>query len=280
MDLLVAICQTAAFFAVAIALGFRRWQKIALMIVFGSALLSGLAVFVDGTADRTLESVHTYSGYVGNDLEPSAVHAKTGTTSAPFYAWPLPFFLFAGISMFFLLRVRLPAMAAPNVGQPAALVSGLYLPFGFAVLASAAWIGMQLLAAPAVVVQPYGIDRFLWPAGLLLTMCLARSGAAFGRMFLLLSLGLVLQRLPLAIFSKLASDGNWGTSLDIHKVVDVVHPLTKLQFKPRLTPGCSDQQFWLIWAEHVLAYPAFYLLSFTGIAFAAYMIQKFDRMQD
>jgi hypothetical protein len=138
---------------------------------------------------------------------------------------------------------------------------------------------MQVAAAPAAVVQPFGLERFLWPAGLLLTLDLARSGGSFLRVFLMLSLGLVAQRLPAALFSKLASDHGWGTGLDISQVVKIVNPVTHLQFQPPLEPGSSAQQFWLIWSE-LLVYPGLYLLGFAGIAFASFMIQKHDRMAE
>jgi hypothetical protein len=115
---------------------------------------------------------------------------------------------------------------------------------------------------------------------LLLTLDLARGGGSFLRVFLMLSLGLVAQRLPAALFSKLASDHHWGTGLDVENVLRIVNPATRLQFEPRLQPNSSAQQFWLIWAEHVLVYPALYLLGFAGIAFASFMIQKHDRMAE
>lgn len=269
MDLTLAFLQCASFVAAAVALAFCRWTSQA-SILIGLTALIGLGMGFAEPGPRTLESVHTFAGYFGIDIEPSAVHFPTGSTTKPGWLWPLPFAAFAAVALIALRRVR------PDTTPS----DGLLLPLAFAWICSAVWVGMQLLAAPAALVQPYGADRFLWPAGLLLTMTLARSSTSFGRLFLLLCLGIVLQRLPIALFSKLASDLGLGTSLDVHTIVDAIHPLTKLQFTPRLTPGCADQQFWMIWAEHVFAYPAFYLLSFTGIAFAAYMIQKHDRMSD
>src|SRR5262249_15651724 len=150
----------------------------------------------------------------------------------------------------------------------------------FAWSATASWIAMQFAAAPAPIVQPFGLERFLWPAGLLLTLDLARGGGSFLRVLLMLSLGPFAQGLPAALFSKLASDHGWGTGLDVENVVKIVNPATRLQFQPRLLPNSSEQQFWLIWAEHVFVYPGLYLLGFTGIAFASFMIQKHDRMAE
>src|SRR5262249_58073450 len=117
--------------------------------------------------------------------------------------WPLPIAAFALAAAAAVRWRRTPPRLPPMV---AALV--------FAWSATASWIAMQFAAAPAPVVQPFGLERFLWPAGLLLTLDLARGSASFLRVFLMLSLGLVAQRLPAALFSKLASDHGCGTRLD------------------------------------------------------------------
>jgi hypothetical protein len=57
-------------------------------------------------------------------------------------------------------------------------------------------------------------------------------------------------------------------------VRDIVNPMTQLQFDPRLQPGSAEQQFWLIWLEHVIVFPALYLLSLTGIAFGVWMFHR------
>ena len=138
----------------------------------------------------------------------------------------------------------------------------------------ATWLCMQKLAAPAATVQPFGLERFLWPAGLALALRLAVTVPRFVPLLLQLAVGTAALRLPAALFSKLASDQQLGTCLDVSAIVDIVHPVTRQQFEPRLEPGSFPQQFWLIWAEHVLVIPAFHLMSFGGIAFAVWLMHK------
>jgi hypothetical protein len=65
-----------------------------------------------------------------------------------------------------------------------------------------------------------------------------------------------------------------GTCLDISSVRDIVNPMTQMQFEPRLQAGSTEQQFWLIWLEHVIFYPAVYVMSLFGIALATYMFHR------
>lgn len=268
MDLLAAILQTACYLLLALGLCVQRLRRPA-AAALGAAAVCCLLLGFTGPAERQLVTTHTFVAYEGIDLEPSAVHFPTGTATAPGWAWPLPFAGFAALGIWLLRAVGRRRARNPFV-----------LPLLFAWSATAAWLGMQALAAPAAVVQPFGLDRFLWPAALLLTLQLAAAHERFLPMLAQLSLGIVAQRLPAALFSKLASDRGLGTGLDVSSVTDIVHPVTHLQFEPRLDAGSTEQQFWLIWAEHVLAYPAFYLMSMAGIAFAAFMIRKHDRMAD
>jgi hypothetical protein len=268
MDLILAILQTACYLAGALALATERWRRPATALLLLTALLS-VAAGLLAPGERELVCTHTFVGREGNALDLSPVHFPTATMRAPGWLWPLPFAAFAAAAAAAVCWRRTPPRLPPMV---AALL--------FAWSATASWIAMQFAAAPAAVVQPFGLERLLWPAGLLLTLDLARGGGSFLRVFLMLSLGLVAQRLPAALFSKLASDHGWGTGLDVAQVVKIVNPMTHLQFEPRLQPNSPEQQFWLIWAEHVLVYPALYLLGFAGIAFASFMIQKHDRMTE
>ena len=81
------------------------------------------------------------------------------------------------------------------------------------------------------------------------------------------------------MFSRYASDAQLGTSLDVHLVRDIVNPTTHTQFVPRLTPGSSEQYFWLIWLEHAIFFPAIYFMSLFGIAFGAHMFHKHGAAQ-
>jgi hypothetical protein len=144
----------------------------------------------------------------------------------------------------------------------------------FAWSATAAWLGMQGLAAPGVVVQPFGLDRFLFPAGVSVAILAGRASKSLLPMFVTIGVSTLAARLPAAVFSKLASDLKLGTSLDISTVRDIVNPLTQLQINPRLEPGSGQQQFLLIWLEHVIIFPAIYLMSLLGIGFAVFMFDK------
>jgi len=268
MEVTAAILQGASFLLLAIALPHPRWRRptaILLGLTAGFCLL--MAAF--GPAERQLVTTHTFVAYQGIDLEPSPVHFPTGKVTAAGWLWPLPFVAFALLGLLGMRRLQRGLPGNPWV-----------LPALFAWSATAAWIGMQLLAAPSAVVQPWGLLRFLWPASLLLTFELARTNTRFLLLLAQLSIGIVVLRVPVALFSKYVSDRELGTGLDVSKVTEIVHPFTRLQFDPPLQPGSTQQQFWLIWGEHVFAYPAFHLLSMAGIAFAVFMMRKHDSMTD
>lgn len=269
MDLILALLHTACYLLLAAALAWPRLGRIAAAALLGVALVSVLyGVF--GPAERQLVTTHTFVAYAGNELEPGPVHFPTGTQRAPGWQWPLPFLGFAVLWAGVVWRRR--GGKAPR--------NPFVLPIAFAWTATAAWLGMQWLAAPAEIVQPIGLERFLWPAGFALTLLLSWSSTQFRYVVLALSLGVVAQRLPAALFSKYASDHALGTSLDVSGIVNIVNPMTRLQFEPPLVAGSAEQQFWLIWAEHVFVFPAFFLLSFAGVAFAAFMIRKHHGMAD
>ena len=77
-----------------------------------------------------------------------------------------------------------------------------------------------------------------------------------------------------ACTSKYASDNRLGSVLDIHSVRDIVNPMTQQPFVPRLAIDSGDQQFWLIWLEHVIFFPGVYAMSLLGIAFGAFLFHK------
>ncbi len=262
MDLLLALLIAAAFLAAALALPFPGLRRAAAAGLGGTALLAVLAG-VFGPAERSLTTVHTYAGFEGAAMEISVVAFPTGTVTAPGWQWAMPLVAFAAIWAVVLLQ-----LGGRRLGNAYAA------PLAFAWTGTAVWLGMQALAAPSEVVQPIGIDRVLWPAGLAMAFLAARTAGSLAGLFVGLSLGTLAARLPAALFSKYASDHGLGTSLDVSSVRDIVNPLTQMQFEPRLEPGSAAQQFWLIWLKHVIAYPAFYTLSVAGFAFAAYMFEK------
>lgn len=262
MDVLLLLLHLAAFVTLALALPLPRVRPVA-SGTLALAALAGVAAGALAPEPRTLTTVHTYAGFAGSDQEVSMVAFPTGQRTAAGWQWPLPF---AGFAALWLLVLR-------RLGQhPPA--HALLLPLLYAWSATAAWLGMQWLAAPALLVQPVGLDRFLWPAGLAAALLVAARATAFLPLFVQVGTAVLAARLPAALFSKLASDRGWGTVLDVSSVRDIVNPMTQMQFDPRLEPGSGAQQFWLIWLEHVIFFPAVYALSLLGIAFGAWMFHR------
>ena len=259
MDVLLALLHLAAFVTLALGLALPAVRRIAVATLATAAIASVAAGMLEPDP-RTLETVHTYLGFEGSSLEPSMVAFPTGTVTAAGWSWPLPFAGFAAFWIVWLLRLgREPQRR------------GVVTTLAFAWTATAAWLGMEMLAAPSAVVQPFGLDRFLFPAGLTIAIAAAKTAPGLVHLFAAVSVCTIGARLPAALFSKFASDSQLGTSLDIHQVRDIVNPVTRLQFEPRLVAGSGEQQFWLIWLEHVIVFPALYVMSLGGVAFCVHM---------
>ena len=262
MDILIALLHVAAFVMLALALVLPG-VRLATMIVLAISALAGVAHGALSDGKRTLTTVHNYAGYAGADIEVSMVAHPTGTFTAPGWQWPLAH---VGFAVFWVLVLALLGSRRPK--------SPFVLPLLFAWTATAAWLGMQCLAAPAAVVQPIGLDRFLWPAGLAAALLAAHTAQRFAALFFYVSGAVLLARLPAALFSKYASDAKLGTVLDVSSVVNIVNPLNQMQFDPPLRPGSGPQQFWLIWLEHVIFFPAVHLMSLVGIALCAWLFLR------
>jgi hypothetical protein len=262
MDALLLCLHLAAYLATALALPLPRLRRAAIVALAAAALL-GVVAGATGDDPRTLTTVHTYAAYEGAAHEVSMVAFPTGTFSAPGWQWPLPFAGFAALWAFVLWRLRERPVQNP-----------LLLPLAFAWTAVATWLAMQVLAAPAALVQPLGADRFLWPAGLAGALLAARTAQRFVVLFVYVGGGVLLARLPVVLFSKYASDARLGTVLDTSSVIGIVNPMTQMQFEPPLVGGTGPQQFWTIWLEHVIVFPAVYSMSLLGIAFGAWMFHR------
>lgn len=262
MDIATSLLQLAAFVGLGLALALPALRRPVTMLVGIAALLS-IAHALSGPDERTLATVHHYAGYAGNSLEVSMVPFVTSTFTAPGWQWPLPFLGFAALWLLVLRRLGQHPPRSP-----------LLLPMLLAWTATATWLGMQALAAPAAVVQPAGIDRVLWPAGLAMALLAARGASGIIALVITTSAAVVAARLPAAFYSKLASDFGWGSSLDIGRITDIVNPMTQMQFEPPLLGGSGAQQFWLIWLEHVIIYPALHSISLFGIALGVYLWHK------
>lgn len=262
MDILLSLLHVAAFVMVALALVLPPLRLWAISVL----ALAGLLGVVHGgvnDAPHTLTTNHSFAGYAGADLEVSMVAFPTGQFTAPGWQWPLVFVCFAAFWI-----VVLAVLGRRQIRN------ALVLPLLLAWTAMAAWLGMQWFAAPAAIVQPIGLDRFLWPAGLAAALLAARTAQKFVPLFVTVGGAILLARLPAALFSKYASDGKLGTCLDISSITNIVNPMNQTQFEPMLQPGSGQQQFWLIWLEHVIFFPAVYLMSLFGVAFCAWMFHR------
>ncbi len=271
MDLTAALLQFLAFLLLGLGLAEPAVRRYGLA-AGGLAALFGLVHGATGPAERTLMPVHHYAGYEGSALEVSMVAFPTMPLDEPFAApgwqWSLPFLGFV------LVWGTITVLLGKKT-----LKSPFLLPMLYAWSAATAWLAMQALAAPSAVVQPVGIDRFLWPAGLALSLLVARQARGILVVIIMVSASMLAIRLPIAMFSKYASDERLGTSLDITAVTEstdaeIVNPMTQMTFDPGLAPGSDDQQFWLIWLEHLIIFPALYTLSLFGIALGVHLWHK------
>lgn len=261
MEPTIALLHISAWLLLAFALVTPKIRRFTISCL--TAVAAATLIASQGEGERTLETVHTYAGYEGNAMEVSMVSYPTGIVTAAAGQWAVPYAAFA-LTWILILWV----LGRRELKNPWGL------PLLLAWTSFATWLGMQYLAAPALVVQPVGLDRFLWPAGLALSLVAARSARSLALLFVMVSSGILLGRLPVALFSKYASDSKLGSSLDVHLVRDIVNPMTQQPFEPRLLEGSSEQQFWLIWLEHAIFFPGVYALSLLGIAFGAYMFHK------
>lgn len=260
MDIALAILISAAWLFVPLGIALPKLRLLALLVLLVAAA-AAVAAAVAGPAERSLELVHTFAGYEGSELEPSAVDFVVDHRKAPgwqwgavFAAWALPW------ALLLLWRRRRPD-AHP-----------LLLPLLAAWSATACWLLLQVTAAPDQVVQPFALERLLFPAGVALTILAAARAQALVPMLAQLSLGVLLMRLPVAVFSKLASDRALGTSLDVHTITEFVNPLTQQQVVT--TANSGEQHLLLIWAQQLIVFPGLYMLSFTGIGIALYLYHK------
>jgi len=262
MDLFLSLLHVLAYVLLALALALPRLRRPGMAILAAAAVLTA-AIALSGDEDRTLTTVHTYAGFEGSSMEVSMVSFPTSTFTAGPSAWAAPFAVFAGLwlALLFLLGGR-------DVKSP------WILPILLAWTGLAVWLAEQALAAPAMLVQPVGIDRFLWPAGLGLCLVAAKQCKSLLSVFFTISAGIMLSRLPVALTSKYLSSAKLGTALDIHTIRDIVNPMTQMQFDPRLEMGSPEQEFWLIWLEHIIFFPTIYLMSLFGIGFGVYMWHK------
>lgn len=261
MDILFALLHLAAYFALGIALAVPR-SRGPLAVLVAAVGVATLAFAVLGQGQRELEVLRYFPAYEEDGFEIVARAFSVDRTSAPGWQWGAVFAAFALLWAAVLWALR-------GVAQPRNAFLG---PVLLAWSGAAVILLMQKTAAPAAVVQPVGLERALFPACLAAAILLGRLCTRFLHVLLYLCLMIFAARFPVALFSKLASDGHWGTALDVHTITAFVNPLAGLQVEA--APGSPEQQGWLIWSWHLMFVPSMYLMSLGGIAFAVFMFVK------
>ncbi len=262
LDFLLIAAQVLGFLGIAVAIALprtRRRAAIALLALAAAALVAALLAVGSGSEGRSLTVTATFPAYDELLIVPTPFPVDQVT--APAFLWLLLVAVFAG-------AWALWARKTPSDQTPGPFALPLVL----------AWTGTALLlllqksAAPAVLVQPAGIDRILWPATLAAGLILADRCQRVVHLILYLSLFIALGRLPIAIFSVLASNGGWGTALDISTITLFANPV--IQQPIEVLPGSSEQHLWLIWLQHLVMMPGIYMMSTGGIAFSVYLFLK------
>lgn len=260
MDVILALVTGCASLALGLGMCRRVWAKQAALLAIAAAVLCTAAALL-GPETRSLTVTHTFAAYEQGGFDIVPRHFPVDQVTAPGWQWPLP--LLAWCVVFGLCLLRWSVRQAPMHPM---------LPLLLAWTGTAVWLGMQKLAAPAAVVQPFGLERFLLPACIALAVALSQRAERFLTLLFALCLCTLGARLPAAVFSKLASDGHWGTALDVHTITVFVDPFQRSEIETE--SGSTVQQAWLIWGQHLLILPGIYLCSLAGLAFALYLWRK------
>lgn len=259
--MLAATLQLTAFVIVAVAAlrpTLRVRGLVALLGIAGATI--ALALSEDGP--RSLEISHQFTAYVKYTVQQKTFQVET-VSGIPALRWGL---LLAGFCVgwatwLFIQRDGEPARA---FGMPLALC----------------WTGcgLQLLlekaAGPVELFLPFNQapDRALFPATIVGALLLARPGRKIHHLVFYLCLFVSVTRLPLAVFGTLATQNSWGTHLDVHGATYFVPPFGGIGIEAR--PGDSQQLRWMVWAPHLIFYPAIYMMSTGGVAFLALMMRR------
>ena len=262
LDFLLITAQILGFAGIALAITDPRGRS-SMAIVLGVLALAGLVAallaVLAGFEQRSLTVTATFPAYDELIIVPTAFPVDQVT--APAFLWAL---LIAGYAGAWALWAR-----STRPGQ----TSGPFtLPLVLAWTGTALLLLLQKSAAPAILVQPAGVDRVLWPATLAAGLILAHRCERVVHLILYLSLFIALGRLPIAIFSMLASKGQWGTTLDISSITLFANPV--IQQPIEVLPGSTEQHLWLIWLQHLVMMPGIYMMSTGGIAFSRYLFLK------
>ncbi len=258
---MLILTQVFCFLVLASALARPTARPLAAAILGLSALGALIGALVYGGGERQLEITHSFVAFVGNEIRDKAFPIET--CSAPGSYWLLAWTAFAlpWAAWAWLSRVR------SDSNHPGS--HPFWTPLLMALSGCALILVWEKVAAPADLVRPASFDRILVPASLAAVILLAQRCQAFLLTLSWLILFISICRLPLALFSTLASQRQWGTSLDIHSIQVFANPF--VQYPVEVSAGSSEQFTWLIWAPQLIIYPSLYMLSFGGVAFAAVM---------
>lgn len=258
LDILLVAAQILGFLGIAIAIAFPPWRpRTAAMLAV--VCIAALAAALAAPDRRSLTVTATFPAYEELVIVPMAFPVEE--VSAPGALWGLLAAGFAG------------AWAAwASLSRRSGTPGPFTLPLVLAWSATALWLLLQKSAAPAVLVQPAGIDRALWPATLAAALMLAARCDRLVHLILYLSLFIALGRLPVAILSVLASHNQWGSSLDVSSITLFANPL--VQRPVEVAQGSAEQQLWLVWLQHLVMMPGIYMMSIGGIAVAVYLHHK------
>ena len=262
MSPVLAIVQIVVFTAIAGATvrpGWRRPVSLVLLLVSVASLCAaGLAW---GT-ERALEISHTYPAYVGLEVRPKNFPIEE-LSGVPGPYWGVLCSLFCLPWAVWAWRGR-DGAPSRSFGPP------LILGFSGVVLQ----LLLEKAAAPQALVAPFdlGPDRAMLPATLAGALLLARPGLKITHLIAYLSVFVAVGRLPLAVFGTLATHRHWGTHLDVHGTTFFAPPgSAAVAGGIEVSPGDPAQLFWLVWAPHLLVYPALYMMSTGGAAFLKLM---------
>lgn len=249
-----------------LALGILRptnRASVALLLAISALGAVIFAVFSAGQ-ERSLELTHSFVAFIGNEIKDKQFPIETVVAPA---TWaPLCWLGFSLPWALWMWRRRPKSAANADPCHP------FWVPLTLAVTGCALSLAWEKAAAPTELIDPVPFDRYLVPATFVGAVLLAQRCRSLPLTLSWLILLVTMCRLPLVLFSTLASQNSWGTSLDVHSIMVFANPL--MQYPVEVTAASSEQFAWLIWGPHLFVYPSLYMLSFGGIAFAAVMFAQ------
>jgi len=258
LDFLLVTVQVLGSLGICLAIAWPRARP-AVAIGLAALGLAALIAALSSEDERSLTVTASFPAY--DNLYIVATPFPVDEVTAPGHIWGLLTAAFAGLWALWAWARR----GRPTPGP-------FTLPLIMAWTSTALWLALEKSAAPAVLVQPAGLDRFLWPATLVAGLILADRCERVVHLILYLSLFIALGRLPIAVLSVLASNNHWGTTLDISSITLFANPMVQQPIE--VATGSTDQHLWLIWLQHLVMMPGFYMMSIGGIAFATFLYLK------